>query len=187
LGDPRELNLKRPLLILDLDETLISASEEPPSGHHDFLCGPYFIRKRPFAGSFLAAVALSYDLAAWTSATEAYARCVAEHLFDRVSLAFLWARPRCTLRRDPCGPEEYFVKDLKKVRRAGYDLRRVLVVDDSLRALERHRGNLVQVRPFTGDPGDQELEHLAAYLIRIAGSDDFRRVEKRAWRAAAID
>jgi len=71
---------------------------------------------------------------------------------------------------------------LKKVRRAGFELERVLVVDDSPEKLERNYGNIVVVSEFIGDPADRELLELADYLSELADEGDFRRIEKRAWR-----
>ena len=76
----------------------------------------------------------------------------------------------------------YWVKDLRKVRRLGYDLRRVIFIDDTARKLERSYGNLVRVRPFKGDPDDDELLHLARYLDRLDREENIRAVEKRYWR-----
>jgi hypothetical protein len=74
------------------------------------------------------------------------------------------------------------VKSLKKVKRQGYDLARVLMVDDTARKLERSYGNHVPVRPFEGDPADDELAALLVFLGRFRDLGDVRPPEKRAWR-----
>jgi len=56
------------------------------------------------------------------------------------------------------------------------------VVDDTARKHERNYGNLVTVRPFEGDPSDDELVHLGRYLETLAGVDNVRAIEKRGWR-----
>lgn len=76
----------------------------------------------------------------------------------------------------------YRVKDLKTIRRVGYELERVIVVDDTAKKHERNYGNLVRVRPFEGQLDDDELLYLATYLETLAGVDDVRVVEKRGWR-----
>jgi RNA polymerase II subunit A small phosphatase-like protein len=167
---------------LDLDETLIYASERPLATDHDFRCGTCFIHKRPFVHEFLDICARAYDLGVWTSATMDYAQCIQLVLFDGFPLAFLWARDRCIQRYDVESREYYWVKDLKKVKRAGFELDRVLMVDDTRRNLERNYGNLVVVSKFAGDPADRELMHLADYLGELAGEEDLRRIEKRGWR-----
>lgn len=169
-------------MILDLDETLIHAAEAPLDRDAAFRCGPYHVYERPHVPEFLQACARHYEIAVWTSSTADYAACVVEHVMHGVCLEFLWARDRCTKCLDPESQEHYWVKDLKKVRRVGYDLERVLVVDDTRQKLERNYGNLVLVQEFTGDPDDRELVRLADYLVAIAGTADLRAIEKRSWR-----
>ncbi len=172
----------RPLLILDLDETLIHAVEAPLTRDASFRCGPYHVYERPFARQFCVSCSRYYDLAVWTSSTPDYARVVVDHVLGGVPTAFLWTRDQCTRRFDPEAQDYYWVKDLKKVKRSGYDLDRVLVVDDTRQKLERNHGNLILVSEFTGDPQDRELELLAGYLERIASIENLRALEKRAWR-----
>jgi hypothetical protein len=172
----------RPLLILDLDETLIHAVEAPLDHDASFRCGQYHVYERPFAREFCQACTRDYDLAVWTSSTAGYAQCVVEHVADGAPVAFLWTRDQCTRRHDPETQEYYWVKDLKKVKRAGYDLKRVLFVDDTRQKLERNYGNLILVSEYTGDRDDRELVQLSGYLAGIAGVEDFRALEKRAWR-----
>lgn len=86
------------------------------------------------------------------------------------------------MRYDPETRDRYFVKDLKKVRARGYALEHVLVVDDTPQKHQRNYGNLVAVRPFEGDPADDELVHLGPYLETLAGVDNVRTIEKRGWR-----
>jgi hypothetical protein len=40
----------------------------------------------------------------------------------------------------------------------------------------------VYVRPFLGDPADEELLHLRKYLRSVSAVDNVRRIEKRGWR-----
>ncbi len=78
--------------------------------------------------------------------------------------------------------EAYWVKDLKKIRRRGYPLERVIVVDDTSRKHERNYGNLVHVQEFTGSTQDDELLHLGRYLVSLSTAPNVRGVEKRDWR-----
>jgi RNA polymerase II subunit A small phosphatase-like protein len=74
------------------------------------------------------------------------------------------------------------LKDLNKIKRRGFDLARVLIVDDTPQKVHRHYGNAVYVRPFLGDPADEELLHLRKYLRSVSAVDNVRRIEKRGWR-----
>jgi len=60
------------------------------------------------------------------------------------------------------------------------------VVDDSARKHERNYGNLVTVRPFEGDPADDELVHLERYLLALADVPNVRAIEKRGWRNRVV-
>lgn len=171
------------LLVLDLDETLLFADERPLARTPDFEVPPYVVYLRPHVRGFLRHAADRFQLAVWTSSSAAYARALVPVLFDDPArLAFVWSRERCTPRRDLANDTWVHAKRLDKVKRRGHDLRRTLVVDDSPEKHARNYGNLVRVAPFLGDPADDELPHLAAYLDRLRAEPDVRRIEKRGWR-----
>ena len=143
-----------PLLILDLDETLLHALEQPLAREADFCVGRYYVYERPHVRPFLSACADGFTLAVWTSATAAFAEAALAHLTPPdLSYAFVWARERCTLRRDLDTHEAVWVKDLKKAKRRGYQLERTLMVDDTPAKLQRQYGNLIRVDPFPRRPG----------------------------------
>ena len=172
-----------PLLILDIDETLLHSSPEPLGREADItLFGRYWVYLRPGLAGFLETAAEHYRLAFWTTAGREYAEQVIGHLALSQPPEFLWTEDRCTRRLDPETQEIYWIKDLKKVERRGEDLARVLVVEDTPRAIERQYGNVIPVRAYAGEPEDQELGLLAAYLSGIAGCSNVRALEKRHWR-----
>ncbi|MBS1797294.1 MAG: HAD family hydrolase [Acidobacteria bacterium] len=174
---------QRKLLILDLDETLIHAAEEPLGGEPDFMIGPYFVYRRPFLDEFLEFCFENFEVAVWTSSTLVYAIRITANIFPAHRRpAFLWARERCTICFDPDLREQYFEKKMWKIRRRGYDLKAVVVVDDSPEKWRTAYGNLVRVEPFLGDREDDELKHLAVYLERLKALDNIRKFEKRNWR-----
>jgi len=168
----------RKLLVLDLDETLIHGC--PGASGGDFLAAGIPVFVRPGARVFLEQMAVTFDLAVWTSASSDYASEIVSALFHD-SPQFVWCRERCVRRFDPETRETEFVKDLKKLRRLGWDLAQVLVVDDSPEKLARNYGNLVRVPPFTGAPDDL-LAHLAIFLAYLARQPDVRKIEKRRWQ-----
>lgn len=175
--------MSRSLLILDLDETLIHATEQPLEHPPNFSVSPYHVYKRPFLDHFLHVCNEHFELAIWTSSSASYAHAVIPQLWpEDLSLAFLWSRKRCTYRLDPEYRRAVWIKDLKKVKKRGYALERVIVVDDSPEKLARQYGNLVHVKPFVGEVGDDELKWLGLYLPELAQVENVRRVEKRGWR-----
>jgi carboxy-terminal domain RNA polymerase II polypeptide A small phosphatase len=175
--------LTRPLLILDLDETLIHASVEPLAHQCDFRAGDYYVYRRPHLEQFLEEVAQTYDLACWSSATMDYLELVLAVIMVGIDVKplFIWDRSKCTRHFDHGLHEEYFLKDLKKVRHRGFDLDRVLILEDEPRKVQRSFGNAIYVRPYLGAAEDQELPKLAAYLQSISSAASFRKLEKRYW------
>ena len=170
------------LLILDLDETLIYATEDPLRRELDFIVGPYAIYQRPFLSEFLTSCSAWFHLAIWSSATDEYVQAVVERMMPTgIEPVFDWGRRRCVLRYDLEQFEDYHVKDLKKVKRMGYRLERVLIADDTPSKVQRHYGNAVYVPPFLGDSEDGTLPRLAGYLISLHDVANVRTVEKRGW------
>jgi len=121
----------KPLLILDLDETLIFASEIAMRAECDFNVGELFVYKRPHLFAFLSQVATSFDLAIWSSATRDYVQAIADELGgEEREWKFVWSRSRCIQRYHHELMEHYSIKDLRKVERLGFDLEQILIVDD---------------------------------------------------------
>ncbi|MBB4128472.1 RNA polymerase II subunit A small phosphatase-like protein [Xanthomonas translucens] len=176
------------LLVLDLDETLIHATEGCLDRDPDFEIGPYAVYKRPGLDAFLSTVSSHFDLAVWTSSTRLYAAPAVAAIFSPdADLKFIWSRERCTMRFDPEHQDYEWAKNLGKVKRRGYRLEQVLMVDDTPAKLAKHYGNLVRVKPFFGDLADRELFQLAEYLPTLAKAPNVRRIEKRFWRKSASE
>jgi RNA polymerase II subunit A small phosphatase-like protein len=122
----------------------------------------------------------------WTSSSRDYANGTISAIFQHPErLEFAWARERCTRRFDPETGESYWIKDLKKVRRLGWSLEGITFVDDSPEKLERSYGNHIRVAPFLGDPADDELPKLQAYLVWLKEVPNVRSVDKKNWRTAS--
>jgi TFIIF-interacting CTD phosphatase-like protein len=176
--------MSMPLLILDIDETLIYATEAPLAGSEpDFHVGPFSVYRRPHLGTFLEAVAAMFELGIWSSASENYVAGITALLFpDPSALRFVWSSSRCTRRYHPELQEAFYAKNLQKVRRLGYPLERVLMIDDSPEKLSQNFGNHIRINPFMGEPADTELRDLLPFLSWLRDSENVRKVEKRHWR-----
>ena len=171
------------LLILDLDETLIYATEKPLERRADFQTELYYVYKRPHVTEFLEFCREHFSVAVWTTAGAAFAEEVVEKVFPSgYPLEFLWSRERCTKVYDADELEHYLVKDLAKLKRKGYRLESTLIVDDTPRKLERHYGNLIGVTEWLGDANDSELLILTEYLLELKEVSNVRNVEKRGWQ-----
>lgn len=181
------------LLILDLDETLIHGREAPLDRPADFMLLQYHIYRRPHLDEFLRRCAESFNLAIWSSGSDDYVNAVTRTIFaSPEQLHFVWGRSRATLRSSAADEFGYtpdglghmdYLKPLQKVARRGWDLRRVLIVDDSPEKSVRNYGNVVHPAPFEGDENDDELLHLGDYLESLKDCSNVRSIEKRFWRS----
>jgi TFIIF-interacting CTD phosphatase-like protein len=176
--------MRKKLLILDLDETVVFATEQKLARDEDFRVAEYFVYKRPGLDRFISFAFEHFNLAVWTASGSAYADAVINRVFGGVEqLEFARSRQRCTWRTHPELRIGYWIKDLKKVRRLGHPPNNVVIVDDSSRKLERSYGNHVPMLPFHGDAADNELENLEHYLLWLKRVPDVRSVDKRSWRS----
>jgi RNA polymerase II subunit A small phosphatase-like protein len=71
---------------------------------------------------------------------------------------------------------------MKKVKRKGFDLSRVLIVDDTPSTWQRNYGNAVHIESYWGSRIDDHLLHLLTYLEYLGHESDVRKVDKRRWR-----
>jgi TFIIF-interacting CTD phosphatase-like protein len=178
-----DADLRRPLVILDLDETLIFGSESQLHREADFRVGPYHIYKRPALDAFLRSISQKFDVAIWSSASEDYVDGISGILSVSVGRwKFVWARKRCVQRLNPETFESDYIKDLRKVERLGFDLDQTLIVDDTPRKVSRNYGNAIYVSPFFGSDDDVELPLLQLYIDSLHREYNYRRLEKRGWR-----
>jgi len=176
------------LVIFDLDETLVRATGNPTLDPPDFMVDDFRVRRRPMVAECLHAVARFANVAIWSSGSDSYVEEIVRRITPAdVAFRFVWGRSRCTRRYDHEQQEQYWVKDLKKVKRLGYTLERVLIVDDTAEKIERHYGNHVHIEPFYGDLSDRALPQLVIYLQRFAEAENVRSIEKRGWQRAKAD
>ncbi|MBU6451144.1 MAG: phosphoprotein phosphatase [Cyanobacteria bacterium REEB67] len=175
------------LFAIDLQDDDPSKRTPLPGREVEFQVGDIIVYLRPHVREFLHRTSAVYDLAVWSSAGGHYVRSTISWLFDRFELPaplFVWSSNKCTKKRDnELYYREYSVKNLKKVAKRGFDLQRMLIVDDSPEKCVANYGNAVYIKEFNGEPEDEELLHLAAYLESLAPVPNFRSVEKRGWRS----
>ena len=176
------MKLEKPLLILDLDETLVRSLTAPLARPAEFVVAHYSVYFRPGVREFLSLVNQSYTLGLWSSATMAYVAPIAIELWRGLSEPlFVWDRERCTPRYDFHKQEEYFLKDLRRVERNGVDLKRVLIVDDEFRKLALQYGNALLIRPYLGAESDDELLQLGHFLEQVKDMDNLQKIDKGPW------
>jgi carboxy-terminal domain RNA polymerase II polypeptide A small phosphatase len=162
--------MTRRLVIFDLDETLVHATnsqlEHAPSFEHS----PYFIYQRPFIRELLTATKPFYDFAVWSSSSSGYVEAVVEKVFGvEFEVKFAWAVERCVQRVHAQSNSYVYIKDLRKVQSQGYPVDRITIVDDSPEKIARQPRNHLQIKPFLGQADDRELLEITEELIRRAG------------------
>lgn len=173
---------KRLVVVLDLDETLIYATEDPLDHPAAFVAGPYSVYLRPHLHEFLNAVADEHRVALWTASSASYAALVLNNIFPPdYPLLFAWSRERCTYRLDRELAEPVWSKELRKLWRRGYPKQRLVVVDDSPEKLLRSYGNHVLIPAWLGSSDDNALLRLPQFLCQLSQAPDVRTVEKRRW------
>ncbi len=171
------------LLVLDLDETLIHATERRFEIDLDFQYENYFVYKRPHLKWFLESMNVDFKLAIWSSADDKYVEEIVKKIKpDSIEFEFIWGRTRCTTKRDYELDVYIHEKRLKKVKKKGFPIDRILMIDDSPEKTKDNYGNAIYVKPFKGDQNDSELKKLAEYLSSIKNSTNVRSFEKRRWR-----
>lgn len=178
----------KPLLILDLDETLIFGSESQLHREADFRVGPFYLYKRPRLDQFLKSVTRVYYVAIWSSASDDYVGGIAQQLLPMVGQwKFVWSRARCVQRLNPETFQYDYIKDLRKVQRLGFDLDRTLIVDDTPSKVSRNYGNAIYVSAFEGSDDDNELILLDSFVHSLHSVSNFRKLEKRGWRSRHLN
>ena len=183
----------KPLIILDLDETLIHSEsmrdELAVSYNYDYdFKFPnfgktfYYTKKRPYLEQFLDYAFENFDVAIWTAAGEDYAKEIIRNIgILESSLNFFYTKDKCTIKLSLDYSDYYGVKNLNKLKKSGYDLDRVLIVDDIRETAVNNYGNLILIKPFTDNTDDTELLRLISYLQTIKDEPNYRRIEKRGW------
>ena len=182
------------LLVLDLDETLIFATKTKLSREPDFNSSSYQIYIRPYFQEFLNYIQANFIFGIWSSASDDYVKGITNKLFANIaSPEFIWGRSNCKekslIETDESGyfnSEDYgkrvYQKPLKKLKRKGYDLKRMLVIDDSPEKVSENYGNAIYIKEYTGEVDDVELKYLMSYLEELREVKDVRKIEKRNWQ-----
>ena len=180
------MDKQKDLLILDLDNTLISAV------HKAYLTGVYeypsdfmvcddelHVNVRPNLLEFMDYAFNNWRVALWTAASEGYAREILEKAgIDAEKLEFMKFK-------EDCDKEFYYgdtihIKDLSKVNE---DLSRVILVDDKETSGIRQKDNTIVIPAYisAAQSADDRLLKLIDFLEEMKNASDFRSVSKVDW------
>lgn len=173
------------LLILDLDETLIHATEDEIGFSEDFRFNEYFVHKRPHLEQFLIEVSQHFTVGIWSSADDTYVNAIVENIKpEGINFEIIWGKSRCSIKRDYELDSYYFEKRLDKLKKKGFSLEKIIIVDDTPQKSGSNYGNAIYIKEFLGNRADEELNHLYKYLLTLKTADNIRSIEKRGWRTS---
>ncbi|XP_076365232.1 CTD nuclear envelope phosphatase 1A-like isoform X2 [Tachypleus tridentatus] len=181
------LNLvKRKIMVLDLDETLIHSQHDgvirnmvKPGTPPDFVLKVtidrhpvrFFVHKRPHVDYFLDIVSQWYELVVFTASMEIYGAAVADKLDNnRGILRKRYYRQHCTV--------EYgsYTKELLAITE---DLSNIFILDNSPGAYRAYPDNAIPIRSWFSDPTDIALLNLLPILDALRFTSDVRSVLSR--------
>jgi carboxy-terminal domain RNA polymerase II polypeptide A small phosphatase len=179
------------IVVFDLDETLVHATKIKLDRQEDFRHDDYYVYKRPGVNEFLKECTELCRIAIWSSADDEYVQSICKHLIqDSSQLEFIWGRSACWMKIAKVKDEitgllrrEYQnIKPLEKIRRKGFKMSDLLIVDDSHYKVMDNPDNYLIIRPFEGDQEDDELVALLDYLKMII-HEDFKTISKDNWKS----
>jgi len=178
--------VKRKVLVLDLDETLIHSHHDgvirqtvKPGTPPDFVLKVvidkhpvrFFVYKRPHLDYFLDMVSQWYDLVIFTASMEIYGAAVADKLDNnRGILNRRYYRQHCTLDFGS------YTKDLSAVHS---DLSSIFILDNSPGAYRSYPDNAIPIKSWFSDPSDTALLNLLPMFDSLRFCADLRSVLSR--------
>lgn len=161
----------KPLLVLDLDETLVHSSFKPVTIPDLILpveikgnLYQVYVKKRPHVEDFLKSVAEWWEVAIFTASVPEYADPLLDELDpDNTLVQHRLFRQHCTYTNG------LYVKDLSRLNRP---LDRVVIIDNSPTAYLFHPRNALPVTSWFDDVTDTELLDLLPALEELALSSE---------------
>ena len=161
---------KRPLLLLDLDETLIHSSERNPESFDmqltfeedpgtKVILGLNF---RPYLLKFLTCVQEFFELGIFTASTKDYATRIIEQIDPcRKIFSIVLFRQDCLHIKD-----NIYLKDLLIIGNRSPE--EVFLVDNNSYFFYNQLENGIPIIPFLEDRNDTQLVHLLFFLVYLA-------------------
>ncbi|XP_024534207.1 probable C-terminal domain small phosphatase [Selaginella moellendorffii] len=147
----------KPVLVLDLDNTLVSCLLDHHGSDPGGKVCSYFVAKRPGVDEFLHTMAKHYEIVLWTGSRKRYADGVLEVLPDVFS-------------------HRLYRVD-KKLANLGRDLRKVVMVDDCRRGGCPETDNLIVISHYVHDGRHEacsKLKEVGEILVKMSWVEDVR-------------
>jgi Dullard-like phosphatase family protein len=185
------------IALFDLDETIVHCIGEKninnieslsrqsdakikvclPGGKKEVTVG---INIRPHWKEALNKIKKKYHIIAFTASHESYADSVLNYLDpDNNYFEYRLYRCHCVL----CVIEEmkFYVKDLK-ILEDNYDLKDVVIIDNSVLSFAYHLDNGIPISPFYDSKDDSELLDIADFLLKYGDENDIRDKLKEVYK-----
>ncbi|XP_063687099.1 CTD nuclear envelope phosphatase 1A-like [Bolinopsis microptera] len=186
-GFERLLKVRRKVLVLDLDETLVhSQNNNPylirPQSQPDFVLRveierghepvKFYVNKRPHVDYFLDVVRQWYDIVVYTASIEKYGQQVINVLDNKRGIfQRRYFRQHCVL-----DSTSQYTKDLTMIKS---DLSSVFIIDNSPSAYKNYPDNAIAVPTWTKDRSDTWLLNLLPFLDGLRFCNDVRTILSR--------
>ena len=148
-----------------------------PGGKREVLIG---INIRPHWEEALNKIKNKYHIVAFTASHESYADSVLNCLDpNRKYFEYRLYRAHCVL----CTMNEakFYVKDLK-ILEDSYDLKDVVIIDNSVLSFAYHLDNGIPISPYYDSKTDTELLDIADFLVKYADENDIRDKLKEVYK-----
>lgn len=171
-------NSKKPLIIFDLDETLIHSRQEPLDRSADYVLERLHVYFRPNAVELIVAAAKNHEIAVWSAGSPLYVESIVKQIFPSdVKPLFVWNRDHCSAKFEISYFQTMFSKDLNKMADFGYDLKNTLIIEDDPLKIRDFGANAIIVTQYFGDEGDEELSSLVQFIEGLNGhGEDVRDI-----------
>lgn len=178
LPPPTEQYYGKPLLVLDLDETLVHSSfnfvdnadleidlaiEDPYA--NEVAYHKLFVYKRPYVDEFLERMAKYYEICVFTASLQVYCDAVMEQLDPKHIVPHKLYRNSCTMSNG------IFVKDMSKL---GRPLESIIILDNAAASYLFHPENGILAVAFYDDKEDTFLKDIEDLLAKLSTVNDVR-------------
>lgn len=155
--------MKKKLLVLDLDETLIFSVKERLNHPESFIYNGYHIYLRPNLSWFLNNIKSCYKIGIWSVADDEYVEHIVKKIIPKdIDLEFIWSKSWMTT--DSFDGKQY-IKKMTELDRLGYRLDELLLIDDNEKNTTINSPYSILIKPFKGDLDDKELQKIFNQLI----------------------
>lgn len=168
-----ESNSTKPTIVVDLDETLVHVTPIVPNymNKNNYFRiiikkRKFYVQMRPYLQTFLDRLSNFYEICVFTASEKDYANKIIDKILPNVKNCFRFFRDSCV----NCAG--YFVKDLNAIN---CPIKQTLLIDDIAGSALNNPKNLVKIRPWNGEEGDEILNQLASILEKIAFDVDLRK------------